>query len=194
MTVIGITLVMAADGYFITLTVVITLHQMFEGLALGTRLAALENTGNTCTVLRTTGDSTTEPLLPQASKTTPATSCSTNDIHGGPSKRLRSIPFLFQGQFLLATCFTLVTPLGMLLGIMLLGTFNGNDPSTIVAIGTLDALSAGILAWFGVVEMWAHDWLVDGAEMAGKGRGDVVLGLGSLAVGMAMMTVLGKWA
>lgn len=185
---------MAADGYFVTLTAVITLHQMFEGLALGTRLATLEGTGNTCTVLQIARDSTAEPLLPQTSKTTPATSCSTNDLHGGLSNYLRSIPLLFEGQFLLATCFTLVTPAGMLLGIMLLGTFNGNDPSTIIAIGTLDALSAGILAWFGVVGMWAHDWFVDGAEMAGKGGGDVVLGLGSLAVGMAMMTVLGKWA
>lgn len=50
----------------------------------------------------------------------------------------------------------------MAIGIGVLKNFNGNDPSTIIAIGTLDALSAGILAWVGVVEMRAHDWMLGG--------------------------------
>ncbi|KAH7014461.1 uncharacterized protein B0I36DRAFT_255596 [Microdochium trichocladiopsis] len=161
---IGITLVVAADGYFITLAAVITLHQMFEGLALGTRLASMKGASGSDDRPQPIRNDPTEPLLPS------------ND------------------KFLLATCFALVTPLGMLLGIALLGTFNGNDPGTIIAIGTLDALSAGILAWFGMVEMWAHDWLLDGAEMAGQSWGTIVLGLGSLVLGMAMMSVLGLWA
>ena len=140
------TLVVAKDGYFVPLTAVITLHQMFEGLALGTRLAAFENAGNTWVAAQVDEDGTVEPLLPRASKSIPAASSSASDFHGGPSSRHRVLAFLLQRKNILATCFTLVTPLGMVLGIMLLDIFNGNDPNTIIAIGTLDALSAGILA------------------------------------------------
>ncbi|KAF2197099.1 zinc/iron transporter [Delitschia confertaspora ATCC 74209] len=38
---IGLTLVVAGDSFFITLFVVILFHQMFEGIALGTRIAEL---------------------------------------------------------------------------------------------------------------------------------------------------------
>ncbi|KAJ1323658.1 Zinc-regulated transporter [Microdochium nivale] len=210
---IGITLVVAGDIYFITLAIVITLHQMFEGLALGTRLAAMDNGDSqdekatarhhetdTSISRHHNNNSLVQPLLPihdsgnntgfarshQPSLPT-ASSPSPSFLQG-------ILAVLPRGKYLLATCFTLVTPLGMLMGIALLGTFNGNDPGTIIAIGTLDALSAGILAWFGVVEMWAHDWLLDGAEMAAQDGMGVGVGLGSLVLGMVMMTVLGKWA
>ncbi|EHL00471.1 putative Zinc-regulated transporter 2 [Glarea lozoyensis 74030] len=105
----------AGDSVFITLFVVVVFHQMFEGLALGARIAAIDTT---------------------------------------TSSRLRNTKFLF-----LPLAFALVTPTGMAIGIGVLNTFNGNDPSTIVALGTLDSLSAGILLWVGFVDMWAGDWL-----------------------------------
>ncbi len=88
---------------------------MFEGLALGTRIAALTSTA---------------------------------------SKSLHGTSFLT--KVLMAGIFTLITPIGMAIGVGVLHQFNGNDPSTIVAIGTLDALSAGILLWVGLVEMLAQ--------------------------------------
>lgn len=98
----------------------------------------------------------------------------------------------------LASLFAFVTPLGMAIGIGVLHTFNGNDPSTIIAIGTLDALSAGILVWVGVVEMWAGDWMVGShgakAELAdADGLTVGVAGVG-LVGGLVVMSVLGKWA
>lgn len=97
----------------------------------------------------------------------------------------------------LAALFAFVIPLGMAIGIGVLQQFNGNDKSTLIAIGTLDALSAGILVWVGVVEMWAADWMVGGhghgAELADA---NLLTGLAGMALvaGMALMSLLGKWS
>lgn len=142
---IGITLVVAGDSFFITLFIVILFHQMFEGIALGTCIAE----------------------LPKAAAST-LQKC----IMGGT--------------------FALITPIGMAIGIGVLNTFNGNDPSTIVAIGTLDALSAGILAWVGIVEMLARDWMHGRLLNAGLIR--TAAAMFALVCGMVLMSVLGKWA
>ena len=96
--------------------------------------------------------------------------------------------------FLMALAFALITPIGMAIGIGVLSKFNGNDPSTLVAIGTLDAFSAGILVWVGLVEMWAKDWTGVHAEMNRVSTIKKVFGLISLVTGMAVMSLLGKWA
>ncbi|KAI5240202.1 Zip-domain-containing protein [Aureobasidium subglaciale] len=139
---IGLTLVVAGDSGFITLFIVIIFHQMFEGLALGSRISDLE--------------------IRMAEKT------------------------------IMATAFALVTPIGMAIGIGVLNQFNGNDPSTIIAIGTLDALSAGILLYVGLVEMLAHDWMH--GELSRAPLKQVVPAAVSLVAGLVLMSVLGKWA
>jgi solute carrier family 39 (zinc transporter), member 1/2/3 len=88
----------------------------------------------------------------------------------------------------------MLTMLGMAIGIGVLNQFNGNDPSTIVTIGVLDGMSAGVLLWVGVVDMWSRDWVVSGGEMVDAGLIKVVVGLLSLMAGMIVMSVLGKWA
>lgn len=95
-------------------------------------------------------------------------------------------------KFLMAGVFTLITPVGMAIGVGVLSHFNGNDPSTILAIGTLDALSAGILLWVGLVEMLAHDWMH--GDMLSAGWLKAGVGIASLVVGLAVMSLLGKWA
>ncbi|OAL51578.1 Zip-domain-containing protein [Pyrenochaeta sp. DS3sAY3a] len=142
---IGITLVVASDSFFITLFVVILFHQMFEGIALGTCIAE----------------------LPKAAAGTLM-------------------------KCLMAGVFALITPIGMAIGIGVLNQFNGNDPSTIVAIGTLDALSAGILAWVGIVEMLARDWMHGKLLNASLVR--TVSAMFALISGLVLMSVLGKWA
>ena len=142
---IGITLVVAGDSVFSTLLVVIVFHQAFEGLALGTRIAA---------------------LAPAAQM--------------GPSK------------IMMAGLFSVITPIGMAIGIGVRNHFNGSDRETLIALGTLDAFSAGILVWVGVVEMLAHDWLYGELKRASILR---TLAAGaSLLSGMVLMAVLGKWA
>ena len=92
----------------------------------------------------------------------------------------------------LAGAFALITPIGMAIGIAVRNEFNGNDKQTLIAMGTLDAFSAGILIWVGVVEMWCHDWLFGAMRTAGLAK--TFTGLAALCAGMIAMGALGKWA
>ncbi|KAI4091144.1 MAG: hypothetical protein LQ344_004257 [Seirophora lacunosa] len=95
-------------------------------------------------------------------------------------------------KLLMASAFALITPLGMAIGIGMLNSFNGNDKATIIAIGTLDAFSAGILAWTGFVQMWSHDWMY--GELRDASLLQTLLGMFALVSGLVAMSVLGKWA
>lgn len=135
---IGITLVVAADSYFITLFIVIVFHQFFEGLALGSRIIELKDS--------------------------------------------------VWSKILMAAVFAIITPIGMAIGIGTLHKFNGNDPSTIIALGTLDSFSAGVLLWTGLIEMWAHDWLFGNLRHAGMVH--TLLAMVALIGGLILMSLL----
>ncbi|KAI3403506.2 ZRT1 [Candida oxycetoniae] len=139
---IGLTLVVAGDSYFITLFIVIVFHQFFEGLALGSRIA---------------------------------------DIRANLLTKLS-----------MAGAFAIITPIGMAIGVGVLHKFNGNDVSTIIALGTLDSFSAGVLLWTGLIEMWAHDWL-DG-HLRTSNWIHTSLAMVSLIAGLLLMSLLGNWA
>lgn len=140
---IGVTTVVSGDSAFKGLLVVMVFHQMFEGLALGTRISTL---------------------------TTISTS----------------------SKCIMAAVFACITPLGMMIGIIALKDFNVSDRMTILMLGTLDALSAGILIWVGFVEMWAADWVHGDLRRAGLVK--TIAAMGSLVAGMLLMALLGKWA
>jgi len=88
-----------------------------------------------------------------------------------------------------ALAFALATATGMSIGIGVLRKFNGNDPSRIVAFGTLDALSAGVLLWVGLVGMWAHDWMF--GELMRSRWVKKLVAFVSLVVRMLLMGILG---
>lgn len=102
------------------------------------------------------------------------------------------IPSGLTRKLILGAAFAITTPIGMAIGIGVLSTFNGNDPSTIIAIGTLNAFSAGILLWVGVVEMWFVEWFHGPLAHAGPLKGAICFV--SLVSGLVVMSVLGKWA
>lgn len=101
---------------------------------------------------------------------------------------------IFPSKAIMAIAFALITPIGMAIGIGVLNSFNGNEKSTLIALGTLDALSAGILVWVAVVDMWARDWVIEGGELVDAGLGRVAIGGISLIAGLVLMSLLGKWA
>ncbi|KJZ76748.1 hypothetical protein HIM_03625 [Hirsutella minnesotensis 3608] len=192
---IGLTLVVAGDTFFLTLFVVILFHQVFEGLALGTRIATI-GTDNVRHISH--GAVATEGPTRDADKSTSVAGAEPSSASSASSAQIPAAGLSMQKKLGLAALFAFVTPIGMAIGIGVLQKFNGNDKSTLIAIGTLDALSAGILVWVGVVEMWAADWMVGGhghkAELADANIPTVILaGLG-LVAGMAVMSLLGKWA
>lgn len=109
--------------------------------------------------------------------------------------RIATLPgAIFPSKAVMGAAFALITPIGMAIGLGVLNTFNGNERSTLIALGTLDALSAGILVWVGVVDMWARDWVIEGGEMLDANMVKVLTGGISLVTGMILMGVLGKWA
>lgn len=109
--------------------------------------------------------------------------------------RLATLPgAILSYKAIMAGAFALITPIGMAIGLGVLDSFNGNEKSTLVALGTLDALSAGILAWVGVVDMWARDWVIEGGEMLNAPWGKVMTGGLSMVTGLILMGLLGKWA
>ncbi|KAM0558044.1 hypothetical protein ACHAPJ_005211 [Fusarium lateritium] len=168
---IGITLVVAGDSFFISLSIVIIFHQLFEGIALGTRIASLGHGLKLATHGHMHSHSMPEPSA---------------ELTGTSTVPLWKKLFLASG-------FALVTPIGMAIGISVLKVFNGNSPSTLIAIGTLDALSAGILVWVGLVEMWAGDWM-HGGELENAGFVTTTLAMFGMLCGMVLMSLLGKWA
>ncbi|KAL4781373.1 ZIP zinc transporter-domain-containing protein [Aspergillus varians] len=101
---------------------------------------------------------------------------------------------IFPSKAIMGGAFALVTPIGMAIGMGVIHSFNGNDRSTLIALGTLDALSAGILVWVGLVDMWARDWVLEGGDMFSAPLRHVAAGGISLISGMVLMGVLGKWA
>ncbi|TLD12253.1 uncharacterized protein PgNI_03620 [Pyricularia grisea] len=195
---IGITLVVAGDSFFLTLFVVILFHQMFEGIALGSRIAALGAPSPHAAGVAA-GQMTDVPQ-----KTDPNVKVDGNSVSDVDTPRTTTAAvaepvrqqayFSLPRKLLLASPFALITPIGMAIGIGVLQHFNGNNRNTLLAIGTLDALSAGILVWVGLVEMWAEDWMVEGAEMLSTGIFTTVLAGFGLVSGVVIMSVLGKWA
>lgn len=186
---IGVTLVVAGDAFFITLFIVIVFHQMFEGLALGTRIASVGQT--------------TQLGLAESGSITPSTSHDKSTDASGTSPNVSTVeaasapehakPLSLLSKLLMVIAFSITTPIGMAIGVGVLKSFNGNDPSTLIALGTLDALSAGILIWVGLVEMWARDWVFRG-EMTSSSAVVTISGVVSLMLGMLLMSFLGKWA
>lgn len=140
---IGVTLVVAGDSFFITLFIVIVFHQFFEGVSLGSRIVEM--------------------------------------------KRVK-----LWVKLVMALIYAIVTPLGMAIGIGVIHKFNGNDPSTIIALGTLDSFSAGILIWTGLVEMLFHDWFMGPLKNASMVKTSI--SMVALIAGIALMSLLGKWA
>lgn len=96
-------------------------------------------------------------------------------------------------KFAMGIAFGLITPLGMAIGLGVLQKFNGNDGSTIVTIGTLNALSAGVLVWVSVVDMWARDWILEGGDLTHGSKWKTVGGAFGLVAGLVLMSLLGNW-
>jgi len=92
-----------------------------------------------------------------------------------------------------AILYGLTTPLGIAVGLGVRTTYNPESTTASIVSGTLDALSAGILIYTGLVELLAHEFLFN-KEMINGSNGQLAYALGCMLFGCGIMALLGRWA
>ncbi|ODN74016.1 hypothetical protein L202_07498 [Cryptococcus amylolentus CBS 6039] len=139
---IGVTLGAGGGNGWTTLFIVIIFHQMFEGLALGARIA----------------------LLDWMSKT-------------------RAI--------IMGLAFTFITPIGIAIGIGVRKSFSQNGKASLLSVGILNSISAGILLYT-AFKLLSTDFT--GGPLRDAKASKIMVALAALTAGLIAMSVLGKWA
>lgn len=112
----------------------------------------------------------------------------------GIGARMSSIPFR-KGSWLpwaLCTAYGLTTPISIAIGLGVRTTYNPGSFTANVVSGVLDAISAGILIYTGLVELLARDFLFDPHRTRDDKR--LAFMVCSLLLGAGIMALLGKWA
>ncbi|KAI0272314.1 ZIP-like iron-zinc transporter [Gloeopeniophorella convolvens] len=92
-----------------------------------------------------------------------------------------------------ALLYGLTTPLGIAVGLGVRTTYNPGSARASVVSGVLDALSAGILIYTGLVELLAHEFLFS-REMREASNAKLLYALSCMLFGCGIMALLGKWA
>ena len=106
--------------------------------------------------------------------------------------RIETLDFMsYTKKVLMGIVFSSTCPTGMGIGIGVRHSFNGNQKSTVLGLGTLYALGAGVLAWVAFVVLWSADWLHGDLRMPVRRKGAV--GMLSLLLGGVLTSVLGIW-
>ncbi|WWD20703.1 hypothetical protein CI109_105179 [Kwoniella shandongensis] len=94
-------------------------------------------------------------------------------------------------QFGMALAFTLITPLGIAIGIGVRHTFSQNGKASLLSVGILNSISAGILL-YAAFKLLSNDF-TDGPLRNGSAF-TLFVALAAMVAGMIGMSVLGKWA
>ncbi|KAJ1942517.1 hypothetical protein FBU59_003175 [Linderina macrospora] len=93
---------------------------------------------------------------------------------------------------LLNACgFALTTPLGQALGIGIRESFAPRSPTTLLTMGVLDGLSAGILMYSAIVNLLVEEF---GSSFRAHSKKSRVLYFAAMYMGCAAMSIIGKWA
>ncbi|VDB99924.1 unnamed protein product [Peniophora sp. CBMAI 1063] len=104
-----------------------------------------------------------------------------------PGSHQKSIPIIA------ALVYGLCTPIGIAAGLGVRTTYNPGSTTASIVSGVLDAISAGILIYTGLVELLAHEFLFS-PEMREASNGKVAYAVGCMALGIGLMALLGRWA
>ncbi|KAJ1989708.1 hypothetical protein EDC05_004506 [Coemansia umbellata] len=91
-----------------------------------------------------------------------------------------------------ALMFAVTTPVGQVIGICIRQSFAPRDPSSLMVMGVLDSLSAGILIYSAVVGLLVEEF--GAAEFHASPRWLRVLYFAAMYLGCATMSLIGKWA
>lgn len=112
----------------------------------------------------------------------------------GIGARMSAIPFKTGSWLpsLLCLAYGLTTPISIAIGIGLRTSYNAGSFTANVVSGVLDAMSAGILLYTGLVEMLARDFLFNPFRTHDNGR--LTFMIVCVLLGTGIMALLGKWA
>lgn len=119
---IGMAISVATGPAFVVFLVAITFHQAFEGLALGSRIAA---------------------------------------IHF-PRDSVR--------PWLMVLAYGMTTPIGQAIGLVVHGMYDPQSMGGLLVVGFMNAISAGLLLYAGLVQLLAEDFLTEKSYRVLKGK------------------------
>ncbi|OJJ39925.1 hypothetical protein ASPWEDRAFT_129703 [Aspergillus wentii DTO 134E9] len=112
----------------------------------------------------------------------------------GLGARLSAIPF---GRhkwlpWILCLAYGLTTPISIAIGLGVRTTYNPDSKAAMIVQGVLNAISAGVLIYSGLVELLARDFLFDPCRT--KQRSRLVFMVFCTLLGAGIMGLIGKWA
>ena len=89
--------------------------------------------------------------------------------------------------------YTLTTPVGVAIGIVISSTYNANSTSALLVEGIFDAVSAGILLYDGLVNM-VNNNITHSEEFLNASPIRKFFSFVALWLGVTIMAIIGKWA
>ncbi|KGK35224.1 hypothetical protein JL09_g5625, partial [Pichia kudriavzevii] len=95
-------------------------------------------------------------------------------------------------KYLLCFAYGIVTPISIAIGIGVRTTYVSDGFAANIVSGVLDALSAGILIYTGLVEFIARDFIFN--KEIKKNTVQLLYSLFCLCLGTGIMALIGKWA
>ncbi|CAR28359.1 hypothetical protein ZYGR_0R00930 [Zygosaccharomyces rouxii] len=113
----------------------------------------------------------------------------------GIGARLSAIDFPHNKRwwpYVLCMAYGLTTPIAIAIGLGVRKSYQSNSYAVNVVSGVLDAISAGILLYTGLVELLARDFLFN--RQRAKTLRELIFNLFCLSWGVGLMALLGKWA
>ncbi|KAI9768744.1 MAG: hypothetical protein M1840_004739 [Geoglossum simile] len=114
----------------------------------------------------------------------------------GLGSRLAVAPFPNSKRwtpYVLGLLYGITTPLAIAIGLGLRSSYPPGSKTTLIVNGIFDSISAGILIYTGLIELMAHEFMFN--DVMRRAKVSIVLWAYTLmALGAALMALLGKWA
>lgn len=107
----------------------------------------------------------------------------------GLATRISLLATSVKVHYILFFAFSISTPLGVAIGTGVRSTYNGSDRNTLLALGILNSVSAGILIYSALVQLMVGDFLYNN-QMLRASLKRCLVALLSFALGAAAMVSL----
>ncbi|OMJ17357.1 Fe(2+) transport protein 2 [Smittium culicis] len=181
---VGLVVGMAPKSETLVLTIAVSFHQLFEGFAIGDRLARL---------CRSNAD---DHDLHIPAKIVPKYSPEFQEADHSqlppPSPTHSPSVSDKRKMYLGAIVYMFATPIGQLLGIVLHSTIPPRSPAYLITLGSLEAASAGTLVYVAIVTLMSEEF--NSPHFVNSSSSFKIFGFLSMYFGALVMAVIGKWA